>query len=297
MAMLARDDLFGSDDVPLRSKDASARPLPGSEALLRFAVGGGRTVLAHQYVPYPLHVTRLFHLDPQRPDLATLYLQSASGGLYSGDRLRLAIEVAPNAAAHVTTQASTIVHDVRDRPAMQITRLTVASGGFCALTPEPLVLFPGADVVSEVDVQLADDACVILAEGFACHDPSCMNRPFKRVALATVVRDADGRVRISDRGAIAGTAFRGEASPAGPFAAAGTLFVLGRGSDRYHGAVLEDRLAAAGCLAGVTRAPHDLGYVTRILAPDGGALGRALGVAFTLAFETLVGSPPARRRK
>jgi urease accessory protein len=68
-AMLARNDAVSL---------ATERRI---EASLRFATGGGRTVLVHQHVPYPFHVTRAFHLDPSRPDLATLYLQSASGGL------------------------------------------------------------------------------------------------------------------------------------------------------------------------------------------------------------------------
>src|SRR5438552_3271126 len=108
---------------------AAGAPQPASavlatrsvEARLRFAVGGGRTILAHQRIAYPLHVTRPFHLDALRQDLATLYLQSASGGLYAGDRLGLAIEVMPGAAVHVTTPASTIVHDTRGTRAAQTT--------------------------------------------------------------------------------------------------------------------------------------------------------------------------------
>ncbi len=118
-AMLARDNtdfVGGSERMP--SFDADRDPLGrGVEATLRFAVGGGRTMLAHQHVPYPFHVTRPFYLDPQRPHLATLYLQSAAGGLYRGDRLLLAIDVAPGGSAHVTTQASMIVHDTRGQPA------------------------------------------------------------------------------------------------------------------------------------------------------------------------------------
>jgi len=34
-------------------------------------------------------------------------------------------------------------------------------------------------------------------------------------------------------------------------------------------------------LAGVSRAPHELGLAVRILAPDGGALARGLDIAFT----------------
>jgi urease accessory protein len=267
------------------------------EAALHFATGGGRTVLAHQHVPYPFHVTRAFHLDRPRPDLATLYLQSASGGLYRGDLLMLDIDVASGAAAHVTTQAATVVHDTRERCATQLTRLRVAAGSFAAVVPEALVLFPGAAIDSRMEVKLEQGARAILAEGFAHHDPAGEDRPFARVALSTVVRDANDRVVLSDRGAISGSAFFGAASPAGSCRATGMLFALGPGAEGLDAAALEHRLAAAGCLAGVSRAPHELGLAVRILAPDGGTLARGLDIAFTAAFEALLGFPPARRRK
>jgi urease accessory protein len=86
-------------------------------AVLRFGLAGGRTALLHQHVPYPFHITRPFHLHPASPELATLYLQSASGGLYAGDDLSLALHVGQGAAAHVTTQSATIVHACHARPA------------------------------------------------------------------------------------------------------------------------------------------------------------------------------------
>jgi urease accessory protein len=283
--MLARNDV-----APLGSERRI-------EAALRFATGGGRTVLVHQHVPYPFHVTRAFHLDRPRPDLATLYLQSASGGLYRGDRLVLDIDVAAGAAVHLTTQAATVVHDTRERCATQLTRLCVAAGSFAAVVPDPLVLFPGAAIEGRMEVKLEQGARAILAEGFTHHDPAGEGRPFARVALSTVVRDANDRLVLSDRGAISGAAFFGAASPAGSCRATGMLFALGPGAEGLDAAALEHRLTAAGCLAGVSRAPHDLGLAVRILAPDGGALARGLDIAFAAAFETLLGFPPARRRK
>src|SRR5260370_20575024 len=131
--MLSRDDavLVDVDNERLPSlgdaRDSLRRRI---EATLCFIVGGGRTVLAHQHVPYPFHVTRTFHLDPQRPDLATLYLQSAAGGLYRGDRLLLAIDAAPGARVHVTPQAATIIHDTRDQSPPHFTRIRPPPHGF-----------------------------------------------------------------------------------------------------------------------------------------------------------------------
>jgi hypothetical protein len=52
--------------------------------------------------------------------------------------------------------------------------------------------------------------------------------------------------------------------------------VLGRGSDGLDPACVEARLAAAGCLAGISRAPNNAGFAGRILAPDGGTPRRGL---------------------
>src|SRR5260370_8169750 len=90
----------------------------GREAEVRWVaeLAGGRTVLRRQHVGYPFHITRAFQLDRMRPDLATLYLQSASGGLYAADRLKLDLTIGHGAALNLTTQASTVVHDGRDHP-------------------------------------------------------------------------------------------------------------------------------------------------------------------------------------
>ena len=105
------------DTVTRAGKLIEPEQLTGAvEASLHFSYGGGRTVLARQRVPYPFHATRTFYLDQARPDLATLYLQSAAGGLYRGDRVALSITADPHSAAHVTTQAATIVHRTASFP-------------------------------------------------------------------------------------------------------------------------------------------------------------------------------------
>lgn len=285
---------------------ALVQPPPGSPqpqparsvaAELQFHVAGGHTRLGRQRMPYPFHVTRAFHLDPMRPDLATLYLQSASGGLYRGDRLTLSIGAAAGAAAHVTTQASTIVHDTRGHDAALSTRIEVGAGGFLAYTPDPLVLFPGAAIESATDVMLADGASALLCDGFSWHDPNGSGRAFDRCTVTTIVRDSRGRQIICDRGSIRGAHFLGGTSPLGPYRAVGTMLVLGRGSERLEPAEFEDRLGAIGCLSGLSPAPGGIGHSARVLAPDGGTLARGLAVAFGLAFKALTGVEPAPRRK
>ncbi len=284
------------DDLPpvMGSPQLSSGPV---EASLRFIRGGGRTVLSQQRVPYPFHATRTFYLDRARPEIATLYLQSASGGLYRGDSLALSIVVDANAAAHITTQASTIVHRTHRRGVAQSTHIEIGDHAFAAVTPDPLVLFPGAEIACTTDITLAATASAILTDGLAHHDPEGNGRPFDRYSNAVIVRDAKGIVLLADRGSVAGELTLGPASPLGPFRAAGTILVLGHGSDRCDPDALEGRLAACGCFAGISKIPNNAGVGGRVLAANGGALARGLELAFDVAFEALIGVPPARRRK
>jgi urease accessory protein len=281
-------------EKPALPRDTIGRSVEGQ---LRFALGGGRTVLAHQHLPYPLHVTRPFYLDSPRPQLATLYLQSASGGLYRGDRIALRIDLEPGAAAHVTTQASTIVHDTRGIPAVHLTRIVIARDALAVVTPDPFVMFPGAAVVAQTEIAMAPTATLISAEGLFHHDPSGQSRAFDCFSSETIVRDLDGTVLALERGAIAGHTFLGRASPLGRFRAAGVVLFCGRGADRLHPGSAEASLSTLGCFAGATATPNAAGLVLRILASDGGQLARGLEAAISLAFEAALGTPPARRRK
>jgi urease accessory protein len=291
-----------------------------AEARLAFALAGGRTRLVRQHVPYPVHVTRPFHIEAARPGLATLYLQSASGGIYRGDDVGLVLDVAAGAAVHVTTQAATVVHDSRGEGCRQAVAIRVGEGAFCAFVPDPVVMFPGAAFSSEMTVDLAPGAMAILTDGVCRHDPAGGAATFERwegtttvrnaaVRDATVrdaafrdaavhdVRDAAGRVLLADRGGIDGADLAGPRSPLGRFAAFGTLLVLAPPDRLPSSAVIDAAAAAHGCIAGTGSAPNAAGLAVRLLAPAGGALARALDAVFAVGFEAMLGAAPARRRK
>jgi len=296
-------------DIVTRTGEQSGRGhlADAREASLHFSYGGGRTVLGRQHVPYPFHATRAFYLDQARTDLATLYLQSAAGGLYRGDRVALSISAGPRSAAQVTTQAATIVHRTDGFPVEQTTRLEVGEDAFLAWTPDPLVLFPGAEISCATEITLSASGSAILTDGLSHHDPQgpgpktlgqkSSGRPFERYSNAVVVRDAAGRILLNDRGCLVGEAMFAPSSPLGPYGAVGTVLVLGCGAERCDPELLEKRLAACGCLAGFSALPNKAGLGSRVLAANGGALARGLEAAFVIAFESLLGVPPVRRRK
>ena len=280
-------------NAPWRAQDPET-PEREAEASLVFARGGGRTFLASQSAPYPFHITRPHRLDAERPDIATVYLQSAAGGLDRGDRLRLSLQARPGAAAHVTSQAATVVHRAAEQRIDVATRLEALPGATLALTSDPYILFPGTALSATTETILHPGASALIAEGFAVHDPLGAARPFAALETASRVRSADGRLLVDDRARFEGEDFAGGDGPLAGFRAFGAVFVLGGAIDP---ALVEARLDAVGVLAGASRLPNHAGWGVRLLASDGGRLARGLEIAFAIGFEALIGCAPARRRK
>jgi urease accessory protein len=266
-----------------------------AEAYLAAEFAGGRTMLRRQHVGYPLHVTKGFYLDPVRPDLLTLYIQSASGGLYAADRLKLDVEVGPRAALHLTTQAATVVHDGRDTASTQQLRVSVGEGAFCAMTSDPYVLFPGANLVLDTVVVVADDAVLLLADGMAVHDPRGAGRSFAHYAGRQRVLRPDGRLLLQDAGRIAGHALPN--GPLGTMAAAANALIIAPPGKLPPVESLMQAADQCGCIAGASEAPNQAGLVLRMLAPDGGVLARGIEAAFHVAGRAALGVELARRRK
>lgn len=265
---------------------------------LAFAWGGGRSTLIRQVAPYPFHVTRPFALDRARPDLATLYLQSASGGVYRGDRLSLDVTVRSGAAAHVTSQAATVVHDTGAHPALQTMTLEVGEGAFGALTLDPLIMFPGAEARVTTAVRMSQGALAILADGVSWHDFAGLDRPFGSLAAETLVYGPGGDLLTLDRSTVRGEELAGPRSLLGRGAGAyGSALLLGPSGRLPSPAAVEAALDAVGCRAGASPLPNGAGLGVRIIAANGGVLTRGIETVFALAVEAMLGFEPARRRK
>ena len=268
-----------------------------SEARLVFVRGGGTTVLSQQVVPYPFHITRPFRMYPDRPDIATLYLQSASGGLYRADRLSLNVVMRPGSRAHITTQSATVVHDTGAFPAHQETRITIAADAILALHPDPMILFPGAALDLDTHIVIDTDARAIISEGFASHDPSSNGRPFSQISLSLRIETEAGRILVNERSSLQGTSLTGPASPMGAYAAYGSMVILGPVDCLPEIASLQSAADTMNCVCGGSPLPNAAGLAVRILAPTGGALSAGMEAIFAVTFEALFGVAPTRRRK
>jgi urease accessory protein len=268
-----------------------------AEVLLVAELAGGRTILRRQHVGYPFHITRAFQLDRMRPDLATLYLQSTSGGLYAADRLALEVTVGAGAALHLTTPASTVVHDGREQGSQMRHSVTVRDRAFCAVISDPYILFPGADLHIATIATVAADAVLILAEGFAVHDPHRRGGTFARFSAETRITRPDGQRLVIDRGSIGGSDLAGNGDALGGMNAACSVLMIAPPDRLADIAEIEAAADQRGCLAGVTAAPNHAGLAMRLLAPDGGTLVRGIEAAFHVAARAALGVELAPRRK
>jgi urease accessory protein len=96
-------------------------------------------------------------------ELEAVILNTA-GGIAGGDRLDLDITVAPGARLVATSAAVEKIYRALDVTAQVGVKLRVGAGGSLAWLPQETILFDRAQLVRDIDVELHQDARLILAE-------------------------------------------------------------------------------------------------------------------------------------
>ncbi|HEY0315792.1 MAG TPA: urease accessory protein UreD [Sphingomonas sp.] len=140
--------------------------------------------LTHLYQRAPCRV--LFpDVEAGEPDQAILI--TTSGGLTGGDRLEIAVAVAPGAALTVSTQAAEKIYRALDEDAdCRIeTRIVVAGQGWAEWLGQEAILFDGARIRRTLDVELEGTARILAVESMV----------FGREAMGEALRGG----RIFDR--------------------------------------------------------------------------------------------------
>src|SRR5690606_19591985 len=128
---------------------------------------------------YPYTFLKPFWFGDRPPGVATVMLQSASGGLFGGEDLAQVVTLAAGAAVHMTTLAATVVHAARMHPpTTQQVRVALGAHAYFEYLPEPLILFPGAHIAQRLAITLDASARCILGDGVVRHDPSPADLPF-----------------------------------------------------------------------------------------------------------------------
>ncbi|MEL6997516.1 MAG: urease accessory protein UreD [Pseudomonadota bacterium] len=281
--------------IPLRAGLTGTPLAPGRHvrAALGFRSGPAGTYLAHQITTHPFHITRPFHMVDDPEGMATLYLQSSSGGLYGDDELTLSIAADAGAAAQVTTQASTVVHHARSGCARMGVEITAAEGALIEYLPDPAILFAGARLDTRLSLKLAENARAILCDAVLCHDPDGANAPFEWLTTETCISGPEGP-RLIDRIDVDGGDW---AARTGAWPCHATLIVAGPGVTEAVTPIQQALGLRPDLWTGVSAFTDREITLARILAPDGAALTRALNLGWAAARTALTGIAPRLRQK
>ena len=260
----------------------------------------GLTHIASQYAAYPFHICRPFRYENDPTGMATVYMQSASGGLYEHERLETTLIANENATVHVTSQASTIVHEMQGGRAEQIVTLRVEANAWLEYLPDPLILFPGARVDSRVRLVLAEGAQAIIADSFLAHDSKAAGRMFDRLNSEVRIEATGGTLLACDAFAVEGVQFRDALALGGRgFATHGSMAMLSAtaATDEALAAIRAQIDSNEECYGGASLLPNGAGLWVRLVARDGAALKRTMIGVWASMRRSMTGIEPVARRK
>ncbi|SVA65510.1 uncharacterized protein METZ01_LOCUS118364 [marine metagenome] len=271
------------------------------DLFIQFANGSeNRTYISNQYFRYPYHICRAQYLDQCPSGMASVYIQSTAGGIFSNDRLKSRFHALPDSAAHVTSQASTIVHRMDRGEADLSVVIRAESGSFLEYLPDPIILFPKARLTSRVFIELDPQATVLMADSFLIHDPNERGDVFSEFRNEIEVKGLDGKLLCRDRNILTGSMYTSE-----------TLGVMG--SNRVHGTFFllsqdlpiesictefrEESKNQLETYTGISVLPNNCGIWVRAVSADPVSLRATLQNLWRVARKLIVGAFPNDRKK
>jgi len=259
---------------PLGRFPASPALQPG-QGVARVARVDGRSRVIRSRATNPLKLW-----SPRRPGTdAWIYSTTFGGGLVSGDRVQLDLDIEPDATAVLTTQASTKVYrSLRSRPCSQQLTARLGSAATLVITPDPLVCFRGAIYEQFNRIHLADDSSLVHIDWLTSGRSAC-GECWKFARLATrleVIRDRqmlllDSLTLDPRDGALDGPLRMGD------YHCLATVVILGPPLENAAATIREDvddSNPDSGCLEAAS--PLAEGTIWRILGPTTEAVGTRL---------------------
>jgi urease accessory protein len=260
----------------------------------------GRTALATRRQRFPLRMTVPLYLDAAAPEMAFVYVQNPTGGVFAGDQLRIALRSGEGARVHLTTQSATKLYRMEGGEARQRVCLDVAPGAYVEHLPDALIPQAGTRYRQHTRVDLQAGAMCVTADTIAPGRRAHGERfAYDLVELRTDV-NRNGRELCAET-------LRLEPARARPDRAGimgdgdylVTLLALAPERDAAAlAAAIDGALAAMTDVRGAAgELPHGAGALARALAPDAHAAANALGAAWAAARRELLDLPlPAVRK-
>jgi urease accessory protein len=124
-------------------------------AEITFGHQDGSTRLTHLYQRDPL---RVLFPTPDAGDPTLAVIVTTSGGLVAGDRLDIAVRLAPGAVVHVTASAAEKIYRSIGPTTMIHQSLAIAAGAALEFLPPETILFDGARLRRETVIELGAGA-------------------------------------------------------------------------------------------------------------------------------------------
>jgi urease accessory protein len=131
------------------------------ELKLSFAQRNDRTVMAESFFRVPLQVMKPLY---DESGCACVYLLSPTGGVVQGDDYQIAVTLAPNTHATLTTQASTKVYAMPIQGATQSMWVRIGTDAIFEYLPDSTILFRDANFSQKVAIFLDGGAKIALQE-------------------------------------------------------------------------------------------------------------------------------------
>lgn len=266
----------------------SEAPLQRGDGVADFglvaAPGGARIARLYQKTPL-----RVLFPRGEADDLFTAALVTTSGGIAGGDRLSIAVSVAPATRAVVASQAAEKVYRSTGADAVFDVALDVGDGAWLEWLPQETILFDGARLRRRIKFDVAAGGRLLACDAFVLG-----RRARGETFTRGLVHDrwdirVGGRLAWADAFRLDDPAIVDHPAGLGGAAAAGTVFYVGPEAD----AAL-DVMRGASCdfpRAGATK----IGGIAflRILDADPARLRAGIAATIKALRSRIGGLPPA----
>jgi len=251
-----------------------------------------KTFVSHQYMPHPFHMTVPFTVPGDPENFLTLYLQSSSGGLYDNDEHELNVDLSKKSNFHLTTQASTIVHEAkRNKGCKQNITFKIKEDSYLEYLPDPIILMAGSKYSGAINVEIEKNARAVFCDSYVIHDPRGNNEFFVDCFNETRVF-YDKKLVFDDKYYVLGKDYL---SRNGNYKCSGTVYIFGVSEELLD--ILQDQLSDFGkCYFGCSIVAEK-NIVIRLLADDAIILTNAINSIWESTRKCITGLKPNRRRK
>ncbi|MFP3922419.1 urease accessory protein UreD [Pseudomonas sp. W5-36] len=274
---------------------------PAVQARIAFnKAPSGASYISGQQVGYPFHLGRPLKLPDDPAGMAAVYLQSCSGGIFSGEDLHVQLHAGPGSEAHVSTGAATVAHSMLEESARQTVSLSAQAGALLEYLPMATILFPRAKLISRVNVVLHPGARVMLCDAFCLHTPLGNSGVFDFYRAELEIRDPSGQLLAGDRLALTGQDMAHQKPGVSDhFQALATFMLVGQGLpvDALKAALRQGLSGLPDSYLGISALPNDCGVSVRIMTLDAVALRNGLHATWASLRKQLTGVAPRIRRK